>query len=170
MKRNLVLVVTVKKGKSPDKSDAQEIGKIIYPFVAFGTETLPERKTVLIRNTTIWTNESQGILQNSDVLLKDGKISQIGKNLSSSGAMIIDGSGKHLTSGIIDEHTHIGGGGNERATNSSMVRIGDQINPEQINIYRTLAGGVTAAQVLHGSANPIGGTISTYKIKMGRIS
>ncbi len=155
--------------KRGDKAgdDAKELGKVIFPFVAFGREALPAQQTILITNTTVWTNETDGILRNTDVLLKDGKISRIGKQLSQTGATIIDGSGKHLTCGIIDEHTHIGGGGNERATNSSMVRIGDQINPEQINIYRTLAGGVTAAQVLHGSANPIGGQSALIKLRWG---
>ncbi|MBT8220920.1 MAG: amidohydrolase family protein, partial [Bacteroidia bacterium] len=108
-----------------------------------------------------------GILSNTDVLLENGKITRIGKNLNASSATAIDGSGKHLTCGIIDEHTHIAGGGNDRATNSSMVRIGDQVNSEQISIYRTLAGGVTAAQVLHGSANPVGGQSALIKLRWG---
>jgi len=149
------------------KTDAPSMGKVIFPFVAFGTESLPEEKTLLIKNATVWTNEAEGVLENTDVLLKGGKISKIGNNLSDPDAMVIDGNGKHLTSGIIDEHTHIGGGGNDRATNSSMVRIGDQINPEQVSIYRTLAGGVTAAQVLHGSANPVGGQSAIIKLRWG---
>ena len=153
--------------KDGDQKKADEIGKVIYPFVAFGKEQLPAQERLLIKNATVWTNESEGILTATDVLLIDGKISRIGKNLSDSGAKVVDGTGKHLTSGIIDEHTHIGGGGNERATNSGMVRIGDQINPEQINIYRTLAGGVTTAQVLHGSANPIGGQSALIKLRWG---
>ena len=79
----------------------------------------------------------------------------------------MDATGKHLTSGIIDEHTHIAGGGNDVATNSSMVRIKDQVNSEDINIYRSLAGGVTAAQVLHGSANPVGGQSAIIKLRWG---
>jgi imidazolonepropionase-like amidohydrolase len=108
-----------------------------------------------------------GILEDTDVLLKEGKISEIGKNLQDPSALVIDGRGKHLTSGIIDEHSHIGGGGNDRATNSSMVRIGDQLNSEDINIYRALAGGVTAVQVLHGSANPVGGQSALIKLRWG---
>ncbi len=156
-----------KKGKKSVESKDEEIGKVIYPFIAFGNEQLPSQEKILIKNTTVWTNESEGILAETDVLLSDGKISRIGQNLRERGAKVVDGTGKHLTSGIIDEHTHIGGGGNERATNSGMVRIGDQINPEQINIYRTLAGGVTAAQVLHGSANPIGGQSALIKLRWG---
>lgn len=153
-----------KKEREKENSD---LGKVIYPFLAYGREQLPEQKTMLIKNATVWTNESEGILTDTDVLLQNGKIRQIGQNISAPGAEIIDATGKHLTSGIIDEHTHIGGGGNDRATNSSMVRIGDQINPEQSNIYRTLAGGVTAAQVLHGSANPVGGQSALIKLRWG---
>ncbi|NNF35054.1 MAG: amidohydrolase family protein [Saprospiraceae bacterium] len=160
-----------KKGRlNPDRlkvSEGENMGSVIYPFVAFGKETLPTTQTLLIKNATVWTNEEEGILSSADVLLSEGKIARIGNNLSVSGAKIIDGTGKHLTSGIIDEHTHIGGGGNDRATNSSMVRIGDQINPDQVSIYRTLAGGVTAAQVLHGSANPVGGQSALIKLRWG---
>ncbi len=156
-----------KDDESEDEEDTRDVGNVVYPFLAYGIEELPEQKTFLIKNTTVWTNEEQGILENTDVLISNGKISQIGKDLSASGAEIIDGSGKHLTPGIVDEHTHIAGGGNEVATNSAMVRIGDQVTSEDINIYRSLAGGVTTAQVLHGSANPIGGQSAIIKLKWG---
>lgn len=155
-----------KKGDTPKGGDAK-LGKVIYPFLAFGSTELPEQQDIIIQNATVWTNEDDGILENTDVLIRDGKIARIGKNIRRRGALVIDGTGKHLTSGIIDEHTHIGGGGNETATNSAMVRIGDQVNSEDINIYRALAGGVTAAQVLHGSANPIGGQSAIIKMRWG---
>ncbi|HHL52493.1 MAG TPA: amidohydrolase, partial [Flammeovirgaceae bacterium] len=80
----------------------------------------------------------------------------------------IDATGKHLTPGIIDEHSHIGASSiNDVATNSGMVRIGDVLDPEQINIYRALSGGVTAIQILHGSANPIGGQSALIKLRWG---
>jgi imidazolonepropionase-like amidohydrolase len=125
---------------------------------------------VLYRNATVWTNEDQGILENTDVLVKNGKISAIGKDLSSRGARIIDATGKHLTSGIIDEHSHIAidGGVNEAGHNSTAeVTIEDVVDHEDINIYRNLAGGVTSAQLLHGSANPIGGRSAIIKMKWG---
>ncbi len=157
-----------KKPGGPNAGDKkEEIGKVIYPFVAHGTATLPATETLLIKNATVWTNEAEGILQNTDVLLKDGKISKIGKNLADPTAKVIDGTGKHLTFGIIDEHSHVGGGGNDAATNSAMVRIGDQLEPEDINIYRSLSGGVVAMQVLHGSANPIGGQSALIKLRWG---
>ena len=83
---------------------------------------------------------------------------------------IIDAKGRHVTSGIIDEHSHIAisRGVNEGAQSSSAeVRIGDVIDPDDINIYRQLAGGVTAAQLLHGSANPVGGQSALVKLRWG---
>ncbi|MFY0687657.1 MAG: amidohydrolase family protein [Cyclobacteriaceae bacterium] len=155
--------------KKEDKStDSQvDLGDIIFPFIAFGNKEIPKQETILFKNATVWTNEDEGILEQADVLIKNGKIASIGKNLSESGATEVDASGMHLTSGIIDEHTHIAGGGNDVATNSSMVRIGDQVNSEDVNIYRSLAGGVTAAQVLHGSANPVGGQSAIIKLRWG---
>jgi imidazolonepropionase-like amidohydrolase len=153
--------------KNEDKKD--ELGKVIYPFVAHGVPTLAITETILIKNATVWTNETDGILQNTDVLLKDGKIIKIGKNIIDNAARTIEGTGKHLTAGIIDEHSHIGGTGgiNDVATNSGMVRIGDILNSEDINIYRALSGGVVAVQVLHGSANPIGGQSALIKLRWG---
>ncbi len=164
---NLDEKTAAKSGPPGAGGKKDELGKVIYPFVAHGTSTLPVAETLLIRNATVWTNESEGILQNTDVLLKDGKISKIGKNLADNTAKIIDGTGKHLTFGIIDEHSHIGGGGNDAATNSAMVRISDQLEPEDINLYRALSGGVVAVQVLHGSANPIGGQSALIKLRWG---
>ena len=119
---------------------------------------------------TVWTSEADGILKDTDVLLKDGKIAQIGRNITSRKATVIDGTGKHLTAGIVDEHTHIGAsyGVNEASHNSTAeVTIEDSVNPNDINIYRNLAGGVTSAQILHGSANPIGGRSAIIKLKWG---
>lgn len=148
----------------------KETGPVLYPFVGYGNETLPARETVLIRNATIWTNEKEGILQNADVIVQNGKISRIGKALAApAGAKTIDGTGKHLTSGIIDEHSHIAlftineGG----QSSSAEVRMSDVINPDDINIYRQLAGGVTASHLLHGSANSIGGQSALIKLKWG---
>ncbi len=152
------------------KSKSKETGPIVYPFVGYGNETLPEKETVLIKNATIWTNEKDGILQNADVIVQNGKIAKVGKGLTApSGARTIDATGKHLTSGIIDEHSHIAlfsineGG----QSSSAEVRMSDVINPDDINIYRQLAGGVTASHLLHGSANSIGGQSAMIKLKWG---
>lgn len=157
---------TPAKPGNADKKE--ELGKVIYPFIAHGSATLPVAESMLIKNTTVWTNETEGILTNTDVLIKDGKISKIGKSLSDPMAKVIDGTGKHLTAGIIDEHSHIGAGSiNDVAANSGMVRIGDNIDAEAINVYRALAGGVVAVQILHGSANPIGGQSALVKLRWG---
>ncbi|MEO1652621.1 MAG: amidohydrolase family protein, partial [Bacteroidota bacterium] len=115
-----------------------------------------------------WTNEAEGIMEKADVLVKNGKIAQVGKGLSAGGAQVVDGSGKHLTSGVIDEHSHIAlTSVNDVATVSSMVRMEDVVDPDDINIYRQLSGGVTAAQLLHGSANPVGGQSAIVKLRWG---
>ena len=143
---------------------------VTYPNIAYGNTELPKAQTLLFKNATVWTNEKEGILEQTDVLVKNGKIAAIGKNLSDGGATIIDAKGKHLTSGIIDEHSHIAisNGVNEGGHNSSAeVTIEDVVNSEDINIYRDLAGGVTTSQLLHGSANPIGGRSAIVKWKWG---
>lgn len=155
-----------KKEEEEDEKDA--LGKMIYPFVAHGNIVVPTSETILLKNATLWTNEKEGIMEQMDILLTNGKISKIGKGLTASGAKIIDATGKHVTSGIIDEHSHIGASSiNDVATNSGMVRIGDVIDPTQYNIYNALAGGVTAVQILHGSANPIGGQSALIKLRWG---
>ncbi|MEQ1585928.1 MAG: amidohydrolase family protein, partial [Cyclobacteriaceae bacterium] len=161
--------LTSKAPAKPAPTDKkEELGKVTYPFSAHGYPALPITETLLVKNATVWTNEGEGILQGSDVLIKDGKILKVGKNLSDPAARVIDGTGKHLTAGIIDEHSHIGAASiNDVASNSGMVRIGDNIDAEAINIYRALAGGVVAVQVLHGSANPIGGQSALIKLRWG---
>ena len=147
----------------------QRLTKVVYPFDGYGWEELPKQETILIKNATVWTNEKDGILQNTDVLVKEGKIVKIGKDLSDVSAKVIDGTGKHLTAGIIDEHSHIAVTSiNEGAQSvTSEVRIGDNLNPEDINIYRQLSGGVTSSHILHGSANTIGGQTQLIKLRWG---
>ena len=141
-----------------------------YPNLAFGDTKKLTAQTLLFKNATVWTNEKEGILTESDVLIKNGKIAAVGKNLSDAAATVIDAKGKHITSGIIDEHSHIAisKGVNEMGHNSTAeVTIQDVVNSEDINIYRDLAGGVTISQLLHGSANPIGGRSAIVKWKWG---
>ena len=157
------------KKKDEDEDKAVTIMPITYPNGAYGFSKLPQQETILFKNATIWTNEKDGILKNTDVLIKGGKISAIGTNLSVRGAKVVDATGKHLTSGIIDEHSHIAASSiNEGGHNSSAeVSIEEAIDPEDIDIYRNLAGGVTTIQILHGSANPIGGRSAIIKLKWG---
>ncbi|MGB0776600.1 MAG: amidohydrolase family protein [Flavobacteriaceae bacterium] len=157
------------KGNDQKEETIENSPAVTYPNMAYGSSSMREQKTYLIKNATVWTNEDDGILQETDVLVKNGKIAKVGQNLKASGATVIDGTGKHLTTGIIDEHTHIGANGiNEGGHNSSAeVSIEHVINAEDVNIYRNLAGGVTTAQILHGSANPIGGQSAIIKMKWG---
>ncbi len=153
-----------------DTVDFSKLGKVWYPFLAYGSEELPKQENVLLKNGTVWTNEAEGILNESDVVIRSGKITAVGKNLACADCKTIDATGKHITSGIIDEHNHIAisRGVNEGTESSSAeVRIGDVINSEAVDIYRQLAGGVTAAQLLHGSANPIGGQSAMVKFRYG---
>ena len=124
----------------------------------------------LIKNATVLT-VTKGTLQNTDVLLQNGKIAQIGRNLAApAGARTIDATGKYILPGIIDPHSHtMADAINEGSLSvTSMVRIQDVLNPTTINIYRQLAGGVTSINILHGSANTIGGQNATVKLKYGR--
>ncbi|MBI3519664.1 MAG: amidohydrolase family protein [Bacteroidetes bacterium] len=188
-KMNYISVTDTAKQKTAAKKPAQKInyGKVYYPFGAYGE---PEAESnglikdtwakfkkrydaILIKNATMWTNETDSILKDQDIYIVDGKIVRIAPNIDApktAFAKIIDGKGMHLTPGIIDEHSHIAlFSVNEGADASSAeVRMGDVINPDDINIYRQLAGGVTTAQLLHGSANPIGGQSCLIKLRWGK--
>lgn len=124
----------------------------------------------LIRNATVLT-VTRGTLQNTDVLLRNGKIAAVGKNLNASAnARVIDATGKYVMPGIIDCHSHsmldtINEG---TLAVTSMVRTSDVLNVTDVDLYRELAGGVTTLNLLHGSANPIGGLNTVVKIKYGR--
>ncbi len=174
---------TAKKLPEPKITSVKENSKantkiesfpVTYPNMAYGFIEKPKQQDMIIRNVTVWTNEKEGILKNKDVVIKDGKIFKIidtsyGYQVNDS-YLEIDGTNKHLTSGIIDEHSHIAisGGVNEFGQNSSAeVTIQDVVRPNDINIYRNLAGGVTMSHLLHGSANPIGGRTALIKLKWG---
>jgi imidazolonepropionase-like amidohydrolase len=155
--------------KDTTKKESPKLGVVTYPNMAYGWKELPKAKTVLIKNATVWTNEADSILTNTDVLISGGKIQKIGKGLSTDGETV-DGTGKYLTSGIIDEHSHIAvtGDVNEGTQSSSAeVRIADVIDGEDIQVYRQLAGGVTSSHILHGSANAIGGQTQLIKERWG---
>jgi imidazolonepropionase-like amidohydrolase len=145
---------------------------ILATFCAHGTESDTAADapptTVLVTHATIWTQGPEGLLVDSDLLVEDGKIVAVGKGLTApEGAHLIDATGKHVTPGLIDTHGHLAirGGGNEGSNNiTAEVRIQDVTNPEDINIYRQLAGGLTTAHSLHGSANSIGGQDAVLKL------
>jgi len=160
-----------KEKKDTAQISKPQIGDVFYPNMAYGWKVPPKRENVLIKNATVWTNESEGILKGTDVLMVNGKITKIGKNIQPpTGTKIVDATGMHLSAGIVDEHSHIAisSGVNEGAQAvSAEVSIADVIRSNDINIYRQLAGGVTTAQLLHGSANPIGGQSGLIKFRWG---
>ncbi len=156
--------------KTDKKPKVIDFVPVTFPNKAYGNKSIPQSENMIIRNATVWTNEDEGILQNTDVAVSNGVIVEIGQNLeNNNGSKEIDGTNKHLTAGIIDEHSHIAASSiNESGHNSSAeVTIEDVINPNDISIYRTLTGGVTTIQILHGSANPIGGQSAIVKLKWG---
>ncbi|MGC1515366.1 MAG: amidohydrolase, partial [Maribacter sp.] len=133
-----------KKEEDSKTDEAPKVMPITYPNVGYGFANKPKRQDVLFKNVTVWTSEEAGTLENTDVLVKNGKIDKIGKDLNASGANVIDGTGKHLTAGIIDEHSHIAAlSVNEGGQNSSAeVKMEDVVDPEDMGIYYSLAGGV----------------------------
>jgi len=129
--------------------------------------------SVLVRNATLWTATEQGVLADQDLLIREGKIEAIGTDLPAPrGTRIIDAEGRHVTPGIIDAHSHAAmlGGVNEASRISTAdVRVADVIDADSINIYRQLAGGVTTINLLHGSANAIGGQNAVIKLRWGAL-
>src|SRR5262249_53853678 len=133
-------------------------------------QTRATSSVVAIRNATLVT-VTRGTIANGTIVLRDGKIAAVGANVPiPQGADVIDGTGKFVSPGIIDCHSHIAADSiNEGGTTvSSMTGIEDVFNPTDIDIYRDLAGGLTVANVLHGSANPIGGKNYVIKLRWGK--
>jgi imidazolonepropionase-like amidohydrolase len=153
----------------------QRLGTVLSFGLALGlgaaTAAAQDSGVTLIKNATILT-VTKGTIENGSILIRNGKIAQVGKNVKApEGAAVIDGTGLYVTAGIIDCHSHIAveGDVNEGSLAvTSMVGVGDTLNPDDIDIYRDLAGGVTTANVLHGSANPIGGLNAVIKLRWGK--
>jgi imidazolonepropionase-like amidohydrolase len=154
---------------------ALRVPKIDLPFLRpsmeFGRASAPvQPAAVLVKNATVWTSGPQGKLENADLLVQAGKIVRVGKGLTApAGAVTIDGTGKHVTPGLIDPHTHSG----VSSVNESgfaivpEVQMGDVLTHNNIWFYRQLAGGLTSTMILHGSANPIGGENVYVKTRWG---
>lgn len=142
-----------------------------YPYGAYGIAPVPA-ETVLIRGATVWTQGPQGTLPTADVLVQDGRIAAVGPALSApSGAAVIEAHGLHLTPGLVDAHSHIATarGVNEGSDSiTAEVRVADALDATDINLYRQLAGGVTTANLLHGSSNAIGGQSAVIKLRWGQ--
>lgn len=143
-----------------------------YPLGAFGVVGTPDQPAVILfKGATVWTCGPDGVLETADVLVRVGKIAAVAKELAPpEGAIIVDCKGMHITPGIIDCHSHMASdGGINEATQSitAEVRVGDFIDPSDVTVYRQLGGGVTAANILHGSANTIGGQNQVIKLRWG---
>ncbi len=161
--------------KEPDEKLARNLNiSITRPSMEYGRESIPEQpRYVLIQNATIWTMGEDGILENADLLIERGEVTEVGRDLNvPRNAVVIDGTGKHVTPGLIDAHLHSGVDGVNEIGNAIVpeVRLGDVLNINNIWMYRQLAGGLTTAHVMHGSANPIGGQNVHIKMKWGSLS
>jgi imidazolonepropionase-like amidohydrolase len=140
-----------------------------------GRGLLAEPKAILIEHATVWTCGPNGRLEDTDVLMVGGKVKAVGKGLSvrsdyAGPPLVMDGRGWHVTPGLIDAHSHtaiLGAVNESTLPSSAMVRISDVVNSETDNLYQQLAGGVTAVNLLHGSANPIGGQSCVIKLRDG---
>ena len=167
-----------KKDSEDERKDTENTEKETRiarsPLEEFPTQEGPD--TILIKNATLWTSSSIGIVRQGDMLIQHGHILEVGKNLSLPAGdlgtcLVIDATGKYVTPGLIDAHSHsmIMGGVNEGTyPSTAMVRITDVVNSETDNIYYQLAGGLTIANLLHGSANPIGGQNAVIKLRWGK--
>jgi len=139
---------------------------------SFSMATPPDASSIiLIQNATILT-VSHGTLEHGSILIKDGKIAEVGPSIKApKDAKVIDAAGQFVIPGIIDCHSHIAieGGVNEGSVSvSSIANIAEVLDPDDIDIYRDLAGGVTTANILHGSANAIGGQTMVIKLRWGQ--
>lgn len=146
--------------------------KLPVPLGARGRTTPPAGDgNFLIRGATIWTSGPDGIIEDGSLLVRGGKIAAVGKNVTAPAQIpVIEAAGRHVTPGIIDPHSHtaiIGGVNEGTQAVTAEVRIGDVVQADDINIYRQLAGGVTSAHLMHGSANPIGGQGQVVQYKWG---
>jgi imidazolonepropionase-like amidohydrolase len=140
-------------------------------LLAVALPLFAQERVTLIRNATILT-VTNGVIENGSVLIRGSKIAAVGKDITApANARVIDGTGKFVLPGIIDTHSHtaVDGSVNEISLpNTGMVRIADALTNDDISAYRQLAGGTTAALILHGSANAIGGQSQIVKWKWGR--
>jgi imidazolonepropionase-like amidohydrolase len=144
----------------------------LRPSMEFGRQGLPDQpEHVLVRGATIWSMGPDGVLDNADLLVRRGRVVSVGRNLSApGGAVVVEAAGKHVSPGLIDAHLHSGLTGGVNETGSAIVpevRIGDVLTIDNVWMYRQLAGGLTTAHVMHGSANPIGGQNQHVKLRWG---
>ncbi|MFG0305672.1 MAG: amidohydrolase family protein [Phycisphaerales bacterium JB040] len=148
-------------------------------FGPYAMSAAPDREAVLVTGATIWTSGPAGVIENGYLFVDDGRVIAVGA-ANPDGTINyrvpdsvrrIDASGMHVTPGLIDTHSHTGlfqlGVNESGQAITAECRIGDALDPRHINWYRQLAGGVTTAQLLHGSANAIGGQSQVVKVRWG---
>ncbi len=146
--------------------------KYIFLFLAIllsGFGLKAQTGDILIQHGTVLT-VTNGTLEDTDVLIRDGKIAEIGQDLEApAGVQVVDATDQFVMPGIIDAHSHIALDAINEATNpvTAEVWVGDALDPLDISIYRALAGGVTSSHAMHGSANAIGGQCQTIKHRYG---
>jgi imidazolonepropionase-like amidohydrolase len=156
------------EAQSEEGRSAAELRALIGPSYRGPYRSDP---VTVIQNATILT-VTNGTIERGSILIRDGRIAEVGAEVAvPGGAHVIDAEGQYVMPGIIDAHSHVAGGFNEGSVNvSSMTAVHDVINPEDVSIYRALAGGVTTINILHGSANPIGGQNAVVKLRWGEDS
>jgi imidazolonepropionase-like amidohydrolase len=159
------------EGKGDDAKDGAKEEKAPEIPWAPPPGPLAEPPGVLVRGATIWTQGAQGKLEDADLVVAGGRIEAVGRDLRAPrGAMVIDGGGRHVTPGLIDAHSHSATAESVNESTRSVtaeVRVADVLNPDDAILYRLLAGGLTAGNVLHGSANAIGGQSAVVKWRTG---
>lgn len=158
--------------KTPEQTHASF--DVVFPEGSFGRKSLPDQpENILVQGGYVWTSAADGNLENTDILYTKGRVAKIGKNIvPPKGAVVINAKGKNVTAGLIDCHSHtaISEGVNEAGQAiSAEVRIGDVVDANDVAVYRELAGGLTVANLLHGSANPIGGQNQVVKLRWGML-
>lgn len=160
----LPLAASVLAAQTPAPADTTGRGPPVLRLPAPPAGTL-----VAVTNATILT-ASHGTIEKGTILIRNGKIAAVGKDIAiPAGAQIIDGNGKYVMPGIIDAHSHSSGEAINEGSRSitAQVRMEDVLREDAIGLYRSLAGGVTTLNVLHGSANTIGGQNAVVKIRWG---
>jgi len=161
--------LTIRPGATLAVASVLALTSAMLAHAESASDTAPA--VLLIRNATVWTQGPQGTLAEADVLIREGTIVEVGQGLQAAeGATVVDATGRHVTPGLIDVHSHLAvrGGVNEGSNIvTAETRVEDVIEPDSIDIYRQLAGGLTGAHLLHGSTNSIGGQDAVIKLRRG---